>query len=69
MNEEQNCPWLTALESAGLVTERETRLRQSIMICMKANGIPVTGELWLHLVFMDESALAGIARELHIDTK
>lgn len=69
MNEEQNCKWLPALESAGLITERETRLRQEILICMKANGIRVTGEVWLTLVFMDEAALAAIARELHINTK
>jgi hypothetical protein len=33
---------------------------------MKANGIPVTGETWFRLLFMDEAGLVAICRELHI---
>lgn len=48
------------------MTDRETRLRQEILICMRANGIAVTGETWLQLVFMPVESLEAICRELHI---
>ena len=48
------------------MSDRATQLRHEIMIATKANGVPVTGDLWLGLVFASEEALIGIARELCI---
>jgi hypothetical protein len=47
----------------------KARLRQEIMLTMKANGLPVTGDFWLFLVFRTEAELRKIARELHINPK
>lgn len=45
------------------------RLRQEIMVTVRANGEPATGELWLSLAFRTESELVKIAQALHINTK
>lgn len=42
------------------------RLRQEIMVCWKANGIVITGELWFFLIFRTEAELRQIASELNI---
>ena len=42
------------------------QLRHEIMICVKANNLPVTGEFWLMLVFRSESELKDIAKGLNI---
>lgn len=42
------------------------RLRHEIMIKVKANNLPVTGEFWFMLVFRTESELKQIARDLNI---
>lgn len=44
-------------------------LRQEILACILANGLPISGELWLTLVFRTESELRQIAGELHIYPK
>jgi hypothetical protein len=36
------------------------------MLCVKANQLPVTGELWLGLAFRTESELKQICQELNI---
>jgi hypothetical protein len=46
--------------------QRKERLRQEIMITVKANGLTVTGEFWFMLVFRTESELRSIASDLHI---
>ncbi len=55
--------------------KRKEAMRQKIMIAVKAGqkpaamaaGVPaVTGEMWFALVFMSESALKGVCRELNI---
>ena len=46
--------------------QRKQALRQSIMIVMQANNVPVTGDFWFALVFRTESELKKIALELHI---
>ena len=38
------------------------------MLCIKANGLTVTGEIWFSLVFRTENELVKIAKELHINT-
>ena len=48
------------------MNDRAAALRQEIMLRVKANNLPVTGELWLTLVFCSESELAAIAADLHI---
>jgi hypothetical protein len=47
-------------------TKREETLRHSIMECVKANNLPVTGDFWLMLVFRTESQLRTIAHEIGI---
>ena len=47
-------------------SKREEVLRHSIMGCVKANNLPVTGDFWLMLVFRTESQLRQIAREIGI---
>jgi hypothetical protein len=46
--------------------QRKQALRQNIMLAVKANNLPVTGDLWLSLVFRTESELVAVARELHL---
>lgn len=46
--------------------QRRERLRHEIMLAMRANGTPVTGLMWLGLIFMSEAGLRGVARELCI---
>jgi hypothetical protein len=36
------------------------------MVTMKANGIIVTGDIWLFLIFRTEAELKEIARDLNI---
>jgi hypothetical protein len=48
------------------INQRKQALRQEIMAVVKANGLPVTGDFWLALVFRTESELKSIARDLHI---
>jgi hypothetical protein len=44
-------------------------LRHEIMLCMKANNVPVTGEAWLSFVFRSESELQQMCAELNIHVK
>lgn len=44
----------------------EEILRQEIMLNLKANGLPVTGEFWLMLTFRTESELREIASEMKL---
>jgi hypothetical protein len=46
--------------------QRKQALRQDIMNVVKANGIPVDGDLWFALIFRSEVELEKIARDLHI---
>lgn len=46
--------------------DRKARLRQEIMITVKANNLQVTGEFWFMLVFRSESELRQIASELNV---
>jgi len=46
--------------------QSEANMRQAIMIAMKANNVPVTGEVWFSLVFASRTALEQIASELHV---
>ncbi len=48
------------------LSKRHEQMRHSIMIAVLANGVSVTGELWLELVFMTESGLAKVCQELCI---
>lgn len=41
-------------------------MRHRIMLNVKANGIPVTGEFWLFLVFRTDAELREICREMNI---
>ncbi len=41
-------------------------LRQEIMICVRANDLPVTFEFFLMLIARSESELREIAQDLHI---
>lgn len=47
-------------------TDRAATMRHEIMLTVKANGLPVSGEFWLTLAFRTETELAAICRELHI---
>lgn len=47
---------------------RETMITE-IVHAMKANGMFVSGDLYLSLVFRTEVELRGICRELHIYTR
>lgn len=49
-------------------SERSKNLRHDIMLAIKANNIPVSGEIWISLIFRTESELVKIAKELHINT-
>ena len=42
------------------------QLRQEIMLTVKANELPITGEFWLMLVFRTDKELRKIAQELNI---
>lgn len=46
--------------------QRKQALRHDIMLVVKANGLEVTGDFWLMLIFRTESELKKIAQELHI---
>jgi len=46
--------------------QRKAFMRQSIMNTVKANGIPVSGELWITLIFRSESELKTICSEMNI---
>jgi hypothetical protein len=54
--------------STPTTLQRKQALRQEIMLAVKANGLEVTGDFWLMLVFRTESELKQIASELHIKT-
>lgn len=41
-------------------------MRHEIMLNVKANNIPVTGDFWLMLVFRTEVQLITICREMNI---
>lgn len=43
-------------------------IRQNILLAIKANGLPVDGDLWLSLAFRSRGELIKIAQELHIAT-
>lgn len=43
-------------------------MRHEIMLTVRANNLPVTGEFWLMLVFRTDSELREICRELNINT-
>ena len=49
-------------------SKQEEILRHSIMECVKANNLPVTGDFWLMLAFRTKSQLRQIAREIGIPT-
>lgn len=49
-------------------SERSKNLRHDIMLAIKANNIPVSGDIWISLIFRTESELVKIAKELHINT-
>jgi hypothetical protein len=55
-----------AMKKDAAASKREQILRHSIMECVKANGLPVTGDFWLMLVFRTETQLREIAREIGI---
>jgi len=42
------------------------QLRHEIMLTVRANNLPVTGEFWLMLVFRTEAELKDIAHGLNI---
>jgi len=44
-------------------------MRQEIMNVIRANGVPITGDLWFSLIFRTHSELKKICNELHIVTK
>lgn len=44
-------------------------MRHEIFITIKANGVPVTGDLFLALAFRTEDELRKLCAELHINTK
>ncbi len=46
--------------------DESTRLRQEIMLCVRANNLSVTGEFWLMLVFRTLGELKEIAHDLGI---
>jgi hypothetical protein len=46
--------------------QRKQALRHDIMNVVKANGIEVTGDFWFMLIFLTESELKSIAKDLHI---
>jgi hypothetical protein len=48
---------------------RAEHMRQEIMNTVKANGLPVTGDFWLMLVFRTEAELRQICQELNINAK
>jgi len=43
-------------------------MRREIMLNVKANNIPVTGDFWLFLVFRTDSQLRTICNEMNIST-
>ena len=40
--------------------------RHCIMLNVKANGLPVTGELWFALILMTEAQLRQVCHEMNI---
>lgn len=48
------------------MSDRATVLRQEIMLCVKANNLPVSGDFWLMLAYRTEAELVQIARELNV---
>ncbi|NIV93339.1 hypothetical protein GWN42_11205 [candidate division KSB1 bacterium] len=42
---------------------------QAILITVKANGVPITGDLYFSLIFRTDAELRAICHELHISTK
>jgi len=44
-----------------------SRLRQEIIMRIKAGGVEVDGSIWLALVFMDKDALTKVARGLGLN--
>ncbi|MCK9154503.1 MAG: hypothetical protein M0P12_00165 [Paludibacteraceae bacterium] len=46
-----------------------TLMRHQIMIAIRANGVPVTGDMWFSLVFKSKNQLKAMCNELHIITK
>ena len=44
------------------------QMRHEILLVVKANGYPTTGDLFFSLAFRTESELRAICRALHIDT-
>lgn len=54
------------MKKNATAAKREENLRHSIMECVKANNLPVTGDFWFMLVFRTESQLRQIAFELGI---
>lgn len=41
-------------------------MRHEIMLCVKANQLPVTGDFWFMLIFRTEAELVSICHELNI---
>lgn len=42
------------------------RMIQDILVTVRANGQPTTGDLYFALIFRTESELRAICRELHL---
>lgn len=43
------------------------KMRHAVMNTIRANGKPVTGDIWFSLVFRTESELTKICQELNIN--
>lgn len=43
-------------------------MRKEIMITVKANGLPVTGDFWLMLACRTEDELRQICQDMNINT-
>ena len=50
----------------GFHTAASERMRHEIMLTVKANGLEVTGDFWLMLIFRSESELRKLCHELNI---
>jgi len=46
--------------------KRMSLMRQEIMLCVQANNVPNSGEIFLKLVFLSELALVKVCQQLHI---
>lgn len=49
-----------------MTDKKREYLRQEIMLQIKANNLPVTGDVWISLIFASDQALIGMAQELGV---